>query len=522
MRMLSKWIKKQINKRKFWEYLTTSCIHTVIIMRGVPGSGKCHKKGTKILMYDGSIKNVEDIVVGDQVMGVDSKPRNVLNLSVGIGEMYSIIPNKGADFSVNGQHILVLKKSGLLIQSHGKNIGYRKNPIQKQISVDNYLKLAPVVRDRLKLFRTGVDFAVKKIELEPYFLGLWLGDGKSNMPYIYTMDKEIKQYIYSFAQKMGATIRCYGRKNNRAKDYRITYPQNNHFNPILNLLRQYNLINNKHIPKEYLTNSRKIRLKVLAGLIDSDGYHNKKGGYQISTKFDQLKDDILYLCRSLGFAAYSKKVIKGIKSSGFKGEYWNITISGNTNEVPVLLPRKKAHNRKMNKDVLVTGFKVESLGVGDYYGFETDGDHRYLLSDFTVMHNSTLAKKICKKYNGIIHSTDNYFIDKDGKYKFNADMLMENHRKNYDAFCKNLNEGTPIVIVDNTNIRHKWYREYVEKANEIGYQVIEVLIDPDYCTVDEMYKRNKHNVPKKIVENMYNALKNNMKPIEGCQKQFII
>ncbi len=137
---------------------------------------------------------------------------------------------------------------------------------------------------------------------------------------------------------------------------------------------------------------------------------------------------------------------------------------------------------------------------------------------------STFAKKIVKFYHNIakVHSTDNYFIDKDGKYKFNADMLMENHRKNYDAFCKSLNEGAPIVIVDNTNIRHKWYKEYVKKANECGYQVIEVLIDPYYCTIDELYKRNKHNVPKETIENMYNALKNNMNPIEGCYKQFII
>ena len=137
---------------------------------------------------------------------------------------------------------------------------------------------------------------------------------------------------------------------------------------------------------------------------------------------------------------------------------------------------------------------------------------------------TTITENIMKLYYYIarVHSTDDYFVGEDGKYKFNADTLMTNHRNNYNSFCKSLNEGIPIVIVDNTNIRHKWYREYAEKANEMGYQVIEVLIDPDYCTIDKMHKRNKHNVPKKIVENMYNALKNNMKAIEGCQKQFII
>ena len=65
------------------------------------GLGKCHGKGTKILMYDGSIKNVEDIKVGEQLMGPDSKPRNVLSLARGIDEMFLISPIKGESWTCN-------------------------------------------------------------------------------------------------------------------------------------------------------------------------------------------------------------------------------------------------------------------------------------------------------------------------------------------------------------------------------------------------------------------------------------
>lgn len=67
---------------------------------------------TKIIMYNGSLKNVEDIVIGDQLMGIDSTPRNVLSLHRGIEMMYDVIQNKGITYKVNQSHILSLKPSG--------------------------------------------------------------------------------------------------------------------------------------------------------------------------------------------------------------------------------------------------------------------------------------------------------------------------------------------------------------------------------------------------------------------------
>ena len=73
------------------------------------GFGKCLSKNTPIIMYDGSIKMVQDIKVGDQLMGDDSTPRNVLSLARWREMMYDIIPNKGYKYTVNESHILSLK-----------------------------------------------------------------------------------------------------------------------------------------------------------------------------------------------------------------------------------------------------------------------------------------------------------------------------------------------------------------------------------------------------------------------------
>ena len=71
----------------------------------------CHAKGSKILMFDGSIKNVEDVKVGDILVGDNGQVRTVLELHRGVDKLYEIIPIKGEPFVVNGGHILSLYKT---------------------------------------------------------------------------------------------------------------------------------------------------------------------------------------------------------------------------------------------------------------------------------------------------------------------------------------------------------------------------------------------------------------------------
>jgi hypothetical protein len=98
---------------------------------------------------------------------------------------------------------------------------------------------------------------------------------------------------------------------------------------------------------------------------------------------------MLYLCRSLGFAAYASPTVQGIKATGFSGTYYRLSISGDTNRVPCRIAYKQATPRKQVKNVLRTGFSIEPAGTGDFYGLTLDGDGRFLLGDFTVTHHST-------------------------------------------------------------------------------------------------------------------------------------
>jgi hypothetical protein len=125
---------------------------SVIFLTGIPGSGKCFSKGTEVIMYNGKIKKVEDVVVGDELMGPDSKPRKVLSLASGVEEMFEINPVKGESWRCNRSHTLSLLYSG-------------KNTISN-ITVDEYLKLGNGTRERLKQYSSGfIKFKSKNTNL---------------------------------------------------------------------------------------------------------------------------------------------------------------------------------------------------------------------------------------------------------------------------------------------------------------------------------------------------------------------
>ena len=113
------------------------------------GAGKCHARGTPILMYDGTIKMVEDVVVGDLLMGPDSQPRAVTSLARGREEMFRVKPTKGDSFGCNRSHILSLK---LTPEKHGCVHEY------VEISIDEYLAKGSTFKHRAKLWRASIDF----------------------------------------------------------------------------------------------------------------------------------------------------------------------------------------------------------------------------------------------------------------------------------------------------------------------------------------------------------------------------
>lgn len=360
-------------------FLSTGCNVGII---GAPG---CHAKDTEILMYDGTVKKVQDVAVGDLLMGPDSTPRTVLQLRRGREKMVKINPLRSDSFVVNMNHILHLTPSKL------KQKG--KIPGNLNITVANYIegtnKKQATLLHGYKLVKTGVEFETKYLEIDPYILGLWLGDGHSHAPVLTTMDKEIMDHWLEFAEQNQLKVAKH-KAGGKAASYALSGEVRG-VNMLREFLKKNNLINNKHIPQNYLLSSRKDRLKLLAGLIDTDGYKEPNGkGWEISSKFESLAKQIVFLARSLGFHASINKRKKSCTHKGKKiwGDYFIVYISGkNCEEVPVRLERKKV-TAPTSTNPLLQGFTYEVLEEDDYYGFTLDKDHLYLTSDFFIHHNS--------------------------------------------------------------------------------------------------------------------------------------
>lgn len=296
-------------------------------------AGKCLAKDTPVLMFDGSIKMVQDVVVGDVLMGDDSEPRNVQSTCTGREMMYEVTPAKGDPYVVNKSHILSL-------------VCHRKCSIAEKgdivdISIEDYLALPPIYHGTsspLFGFRVGVDFEPKPIPFDPYVFGIWLSDG----------------FVDSFP-------------------------------PVMQWLQQFPY---KHVPMVYKTNCREVRLVLLAGIIDNIGRLSKaKNSYELTTQDHVLLDDIIYIARSLGYGAYKS-------SREIRGEtYYHTEICGaNMTDIPIKMDELTIQTERLpKKDVLHVRISVKEVGEGDYFGFEIDGNRRFLLGDFTVTHNTVMG-----------------------------------------------------------------------------------------------------------------------------------
>lgn len=347
-----------------------------------PSSGKCHGKGTKILMFDGSTKLVEDIREGELLMGDDSNPRKVLSTICGTGKLFEINPNNGEKYIVNDEHILCLRINN-------------QNNKEIEITTKDYLLRGNDFKHHAMAYKVGVEFPKKEVLIEPYMLGQWLGNGTNIAPSITTMDEESIKEIFEFADRHNLHVRIQHQQNNKSKVYCYSAikPYKNLF---LKSLRKYNLFGKiKHIPKDYLINDKETRLQLLAGLIDTDGHLARKqkgsietSSFEITQKSKQLADDIVFLTRSVGLSASIN--VKKVLFNKQNLIYWRIQIGGKINIIPTKVKRKQAEKRYRVGDTLNTSFKIKELGLGTYYGFTLDGNHKYLLGDFTVTHNTSV------------------------------------------------------------------------------------------------------------------------------------
>jgi hypothetical protein len=343
-----------------------------------PGVGKCHGKNTGIIMFDGQVKMVQDIIVGDILMGDDSTPRTVCSLARGREMMYRIKCHNGDTFTVNENHVLCLKKC---------------NSFEiVEITVQEYLLLDKLFKSDLKCYFTGIDFCEKNVDF------------------------------------------------------------NFNFNQL------------DFIPSDYKFNSRNIRLQFLAKIIYTFG-HTSVNHYHIIHKSKKFAYDIVYLCKSLGLSTTIKEVF----------DYFKVTI-----------------NIKINS---LLNFDIEKIGVDDYYGFTIDHNHRYLLDNFIVSHNSTMSSlvyaelKMLHKSAEIVPEVAKWLIYREEFEKLNDQYFVSSEQyKQIKAL-----DGKVEYVIGDSGIFSGLYYNRAYKSNMSDIQKTEQMI---------LDKNNEfHNIYVYIVRN---------------------
>ena len=410
----------------------------------------CFARDTPIILWNGSVKMSQDICVGDELIGDDGKKRVVEELFSGEDELYEVKQKTAEKYIINSKHTLLLqfvenkpiwkddcerwqimffdnknkkisRKSFKVNETCNKeeakvlaekHLSELKNDSPIAILVEDYMKLDKWSKKYLYGYKSSncVDYADQDISLDPYILGLWLGDGTHTNSIIASNDKEIQDYINNWCTNNDAELvqdskykfrirrkgYSFGRETVDGIIYNEKQSVEDKTNPFINQLRKYNLLGNKHIPNEFMMNSKENRLKLLAGIIDTDGHvtkdQNGKRVVIIQTN-DKLSNQIIFLAKSLGFLVnYRIRERKNVKIfncevKDYKNQYC-INISGkHLAEIPTLLPRKKCIGSNTNKDYFRTGIEVNPIGKGSYYGWLVNENNRFLLSDFTAVKN---------------------------------------------------------------------------------------------------------------------------------------
>ena len=351
----------------------------------------CHIKGTKVMLSDGRLANVEDVMVGDELMGPDGTPRKVLERHTGIDNMYRVTPKNGHEQIVNSNHI---------IYGHKQDY-YGSEPVEFEMTPIQYMeemKKNPKRKYHYSLIRPDfIDFKKKEVLIDPYVMGLWLGDGDSRQTAFSSNDKEVIDFIDSYGSTHGLYPKHYEIKGTNCITIHLSSGKRRAKNWMLDELRRLNVLNNKHIHDDYVYTDRESRLKLLAGLIDTDGsYSEKKRSIEITQHESrkQIIDKAAFIARSLGMrVSVSSRISKDRHLNGKLvrgGEVqWRLVILNGHEAIPTLIKRKQSKNRSgVLKNENSTRFDVSYYGVDEYYGFTVDKDNLFLIDDFTIVHNS--------------------------------------------------------------------------------------------------------------------------------------
>lgn len=360
--------------------------------------GRAQPVFTKVLTPNG-FQPIGQLRVGDFVIGSDGKPTEVLGIyPQGFKEIYRVSSQDGSSTLASGDHLWSVATRD------DRRRGKPWRVLQTKEMIGN-LRAAHYHRYELPLLSAPVDFESRPVPLDPYALGLLLGDGCltcKTTPSFATTDPEL-------AESLGRLIPGIEVRRKSAVDYVLNRSPSQvatRTNPVTSVLRQLGLAGlrsaGKFIPRDYLLNSPEVRLALLQGLLDSDGGPVTQQGrtcrIQFTTVSARLRDDAVFLVQSLGGIAYWRtRPAEGRKLGLARGrevqhpsDAYTLDLRLPEGVVPFRLARKAA-----KYDVTGGGRPVRFVDRIEPAGTEeavciqvAAADSLYVTEDFLLTHNT--------------------------------------------------------------------------------------------------------------------------------------
>ena len=332
-----------------------------------------------IPLANGKFKQLKDIIDGDILVGQNGQPTTVVKAhEIQLPKKaYSIEFSNGEVIRAGGEHLWTIQNQR----------GTRKTVDTDYIF--NYMSKYKerVYIDRVQKPLSGLD---KDLPLDPYFLGLWLGDGGSWQNVFCSEDEEIIEYVNNWTIEHGGYLEKTKHQNSgKAVTYRIKDTDLTDICIDLGIRKSYSENSGvKHIPEIYFEASYEQRLELLRGLMDTDGCHHSGGFCIFTQKEGQLCDDVVRLAKSLGWDVTVTETNPG-KLAKPNTKYYNIGISALDN--PFKLAKKakkwKRQTRMVNKVRIVSITEIEPIPMRCLTVDAPDGQF-CIEYTYTVTHNT--------------------------------------------------------------------------------------------------------------------------------------
>lgn len=371
----------------------------ILTVTGIPGHGKAQPLDSLIYTPTGSIR-MGDIKIGTEVLTKGGTTKVTGIFPQGKKEVYKVTFTDHSSTKCCKEHLWsVVDLGDNKKSSKGKFITI---PLEEIIRNGLKIGKAPWESSRYKIPVLQSNFKSQEVKLDPYLLGLLIGDGvlSGGTPMFSNSDIDIIEHLQKEVEKVGCKIRsrwidednCYEiiiskTKNSRTKSYI--------HQSIIDLGLDKNSIN-KFIPKEYLFNSVEVRMGILRGLMDTDGCVDNYTASYLSTSSKQLALDFQNLVRSLGGTSIIQENIATYTYKGVKKTSSNLTY-----RVSVRLPnslgspflnckfKRDRYENRINRDPWRFIRSIELVSNEETQCIMVENEsHLYFTDDFIVTHNT--------------------------------------------------------------------------------------------------------------------------------------